>query len=266
MILDPFSRANKGSIVSEKMQIRSKTKACMVAIILLSSFLLGVPLSASATQIKDFINKQNCDQIILKKNRSKTKLYYQICYNYKAKGPKYVGYVLNGRQVKKGHIKNRPNFYPEPLVPVEYRATKNDYKKRHYSSRKFPSDKGHLAPHASFNYSQEALESVYSMANIIPQCHKINQHAWVKAENYEREMAKKYRSLTVINGVEYGKNPRKFKKSGIAYPAAFWKILFNDKKGFEECYSYNNDCRLSLKSDALKAHIARQLRCPVSDN
>ena len=42
--------------------------------------------------IKKFFNKKQCDQIIDKK-------YYQICYNYKAKGANYVYYVLDGAKV-----------------------------------------------------------------------------------------------------------------------------------------------------------------------
>jgi len=50
---------------------------------------LLLPSISSATEVSDFINKHNCDQVL-------DKGYYQICYDYSMKGAKYVGYTLDG--------------------------------------------------------------------------------------------------------------------------------------------------------------------------
>lgn len=197
---------------------------------------------ASATEISNFINQRDCDQIL-------DKGYYQICYDYKAKGAKYVGYTLDGSKVNSGDIKKRPRFYPDTDIPAQYRTTSKDYTKN-----EFHADRGHLAPDASFDYSQKALHTVYSMANIIPQYYQINRKTWIKAERYERQVAVKLGTVTVINGVVYSAKPPRMRKSGIAYPEGFWKMLY-DNKGFERCFYYKNDSQARIKGDKLRDHV-----------
>jgi len=196
---------------------------------------------ASATEISDFINQQNCDQVL-------DKGFYQICYDYKAKGARYVGYTLDGSKVNAGNIKKRPRFYPDKAIPKQYRTTSSDY-----THNEFHADRGHLAPDASFDWSKKSLHSVYSMANIIPQYKWVNRKTWVKAEKYERQVASKLGSVTVLNGVVYGDYRKRMRKSGIAYPVSYWKMLF-DNKGFERCFYYKNDSHVEYKTDKLRGH------------
>ena len=72
-------------------------------IILLS---LTLFLSLLATNLNNYINKKNCNQII-------DKQVFTICYDYKMKGAKYVSYTLDGKLVNKLNIKKRPSFYTE---------------------------------------------------------------------------------------------------------------------------------------------------------
>lgn len=200
-----------------------------------------VPLSAHAFSVSNFINKQNCDQIL-------DKGFYQICYDYSVKGARYVGYTLDGNKVNAGNIKKRPIFYPDRAIPHQYRTTPSDY-----TRNEFHADRGHLAPDASFDWSKKSLHSVYSMANIIPQYKWINRKTWVKAEKYERVVASKLGQVTVVNGVVYGSHPKRMRKSGIAYPKAYWKMLY-DNHGFERCFYYKNDSHAKIKGDKLRDH------------
>ncbi len=209
--------------------------------VLLACSLFAIPSIALATEISDFINKRNCDQVL-------DKGFYQICYDYKAKGARYVGYTLDGNNVNAGNIKKRPRFYPDKAIPARYRTTHSDY-----THNEFHADRGHLAPDASFDYSKRSLRSVYSMANIIPQYKWINRKTWVKAEKYERKVARKLGSVTVINGVVYGTYSKRLRKSGIAYPDAYWKMLY-DNNGFERCFYYKNDSHAKIKGDKLRDH------------
>jgi len=215
----------------------------MRKLLLLLSMLMFVGVgSAAATEIRDYINNRNCDQVL-------DKGYYQICYDYKAKGAKYVAYTLDGSKVNAGNIKKRPRFYPDKAIPKKYRTTAKDYTKN-----EFHADRGHLAPDASFDWSKKSLKSVYSMANIIPQYKWVNRKTWVKAEKYERQVASKLGAVTVINGVVYGDYRQRLKKSGIAYPVAYWKMLY-DNNGFERCFYYKNDSRVITKGDKLRNHV-----------
>jgi len=198
--------------------------------------------SATATESSDYINARNCDQVL-------DKGYYQICYDYSDKGAKFVAYTLDGKNVNKADIKKRPRFYADRDIPSQYRTSSSDYTKN-----EFKADRGHLAPDASFDYSEPSLHSVYSMANIIPQYGQINRKTWVKAERYERQVAAKLGKVNVINGVIYATNPKRMAKSGIAYPDAYWKMLY-DNKGFERCFYYKNDSSEKIKGDKLRDHV-----------
>ncbi|PIU70588.1 MAG: endonuclease [Zetaproteobacteria bacterium CG06_land_8_20_14_3_00_59_53] len=193
---------------------------------------------ACASQSSDVINARNCDQVL-------DKGFYQICYGYREKGARFVAYTLDGKKVNAGDIRKRPRFYADRDIPAQYRTSSSDYTKN-----EFQADRGHLAPDASFDYSAAALNSVYSMANIIPQYGQINRKTWVKAERYERLIASKLGSVSVINGVVYGIHPRRMGSSGIAYPDAYWKMLYNNK-GFERCFYYRNDSGEKIKGDKL---------------
>ena len=198
--------------------------------------------SAFSTETSQFINKRNCDQILDKK-------YYKICYDYSMKGARYTAYMLNGSKVNAVNIKKRPSFYPDKAIPRQYRTASKDY-----THNEFKADRGHLAPDASFDYSKSSLHAIYSMANIIPQYKWVNRKTWVKAEKYERLVAIKLGAVNVINGVVYGQHPKRMRKSGIAYPKAYWKMIY-DNNGFERCFYYKNNSHVKIKGDKLRDHL-----------
>jgi len=193
-----------------------------------------------AVEITDFINHTNCDQVIDKE-------VYTVCYDYTYKGAKYVAYTLTGDLVHKVNIKKRGKFYTEKNLPKPYRSHTKDYIQSGY-------DRGHLANDASFDYDPKVLRKTYSMVNIIPQAPIINRYLWTKAERYERVLAKKLGSVTVINGVTYDATPERIGKNQIAVPSSFWKILYNTSKAFKKCFYYENNL-LSIKEDKLENHI-----------
>ena len=211
----------------------------MKTIPFLSLLLLTTLLQA--TDLTQYINKQNCSQII-------DKQVYTICYDYKAKGAKYLSYTLDGKKVNSVNIKKRSKFYTEKNLPLKYRSNPKDYSHSGY-------DKGHLANDASFDYDEKVVSKTYSMANIIPQAPKVNQKTWIKAEKLERLVASKLGSVSVLNGVVYSSNPKRIGKNQIAVPAAFWKMIYNDKKNYKKCFYYENDNNMNPKADQLKSHL-----------
>ena len=131
-------------------------------------FLLIATLNA--TDISQYINKQNCSQII-------DKQVYTICYDYKMKGAKYVAYTLNGSLVNAVNVKKRSSFYTEKNLPKKYRSHTKDYTHSGY-------DRGHLANDASFDYDPKIVRKTYTMANIIPQAPTVNRKT-CKAEKLD---------------------------------------------------------------------------------
>ncbi len=210
----------------------------LTKILLIISSLFAV---SYATDVSDYINKQNCDQIIDKR-------VYTICYDYKMKGAKYVAYNLDGTKVNAINIKKRERFYTEKNLPKKYRSYSKDYVHSGY-------DRGHLANDASFDYSKKSVRKTYSMANIIPQAPTINRRTWIKAEKLERKIAVKLGTINVINGVIYSSNTRRIGTHHIAVPSAFWKMIYNDKVGYKKCFYYKNDLDVNSEDDKLKNHL-----------
>jgi endonuclease G len=198
-------------------------------------------LQLLATNINDYINNKNCDQII-------DKQYFRICYDYKYKGAKFVNYQLNGNLVHKKNIKKRPRFYTEKAIPNKYRSKSKDYVRCGY-------DRGHLANDASFDWSKKSQKKTYTMANIIPQVPNINRRTWIKAEKLERQIAVKLGKVNILNGVIYGDNPKRIGKNKIAVPKGFWKMIYNDNMKYKKCFYYENINIINVKIDKLKQHL-----------
>lgn len=118
----------------------------MLKKILLSSTIIAV---LNATDISDFINLKNCDQIIDKE-------VFKICYSYEHKGALAVWYELNENLVNKNNIKERPEFYSEKNIPIQYRTKSQDYINSGF-------DRGHLAPDANFDYDIKAQAKTYTL-------------------------------------------------------------------------------------------------------
>ncbi len=193
-----------------------------------------------ATNVTDYINKSNCGQII-------DKQVFQICYDYNLKSAKYVSYTLDGTLVNKENIKKRPSFYTEQNLKNIHRSHTRDYTSSGY-------DRGHLANDASFDYSASTQRKTYTMANIIPQAPTVNRKTWIKAEKLERKVAVGLGSATIVNGVIYDKNPKRIGQNQIAVPTAFWKMIFNDEKGYKKCFLYQNDLNAVATGDKLRNH------------
>jgi len=228
-----------------------------------------------------FSGDLSCDQTI-------NKDVIQICYNYQVKGPLVSYYTLTAKQVNENNIKKRPRFYKEKNLAGSKRTTYADYthgtsvrdieagRVQHY-------DRGHLAPDASFDYNQKALNKVYTMANIIPQVDIVNRKTWIKAEKYER-LAANSSDVKVWNLVEYNdlsnylvKLPIKQvdiskwnlgKKYGyinkakvlqnkkIVVPSGFYKIISAGGIENSRVFYYAN-VSVDAKKDKLKNHLVK---------
>jgi len=189
---------------------------------------------------KRFVNHSNCDQIVDKE-------FLYICYDHNLKVAKAVAYTLYGDLVDEQNIPKRPSFYEEESIDIPYRAKVEDYSRSGY-------DRGHMAPDAAFDWSQESLNSTYSLANIIPQIPEVNQQAWVKAEKYARVKAKELFELNVVNVIKYSNSPSRIGKSLIAISVGYYKILYNSDEKYEECFYYPNNKNYDLNRDKLNNH------------
>ncbi len=187
-----------------------------------------------------FINMDKCDQVV-------DKSYILICYDYSYKAALSVGYTLKGNLVNDPNIDERPPFYEEPLIPEAFRAAYTDYTNSGY-------DRGHLAPDASFDWSETSLNAVYTLANIIPQVPTVNRYQWVDVEEYGRDMAVELGEVGVLDIVRYPASPSTIGANQIAVSAGYYKVLYSYGNSYEECFYYANDPGASAQGDTLDDH------------
>lgn len=187
-----------------------------------------------------FINDKSCNQIIDNE-------FIVMCYDYKKKAVRAVSYTLFGDLVNESNIKERPSFYAEKKLKPKDRIYTTDYTKSGY-------DRGHMAPDASFDWSDESLESVYTLANIIPQAPQVNRRSWAKLEAYVRDKSVELGELNVVNVVKYGIRSRRMGKHRMAISIGYYKVLYNEAYNYEECFYYSNKLGLSSDNDSVENH------------
>jgi len=187
-----------------------------------------------------FINESNCNQIIDNE-------FIVMCYDYKKKAVKSVSYTLLGDLMNEVNIDKRPSFYVEKTLKSKDRISTTDYTNSGY-------DKGHMAPDAAFDWSQESLDAVYTLANIIPQAPQVNRRSWAKLEAYVRDKAEDLGELNIVNVVKYGQRSSRMGKNRMAISKGYYKILYNEEENYEECFYYSNKLGVSADKDVLEDH------------
>lgn len=181
-----------------------------------------------------FLSKLTANEIILDNE------FYKVVYDTKLGSAVKVSYSLD-QKVNEKNLRKRPTFKADKRLV-------NPIKPSDYAHSGF--DKGHLASDGSFDWSEESLESVYLMSNIVPQYKKINEGIWRKIENRERALALKYQKISVVNLVEFSKNPKKI-NGKIPIPKSFVKIIYTPNN--TECYRvFNRNKNYTLKQTKLK--------------
>ena len=196
--------------------------------------------SETVSYQEKFINDRNCNQIIDNE-------FIVMCYDYKKKAVKAVSYLLYGDLMNEKNILERPSFYVEKELKPKDRVKSSDYIKSGY-------DRGHMAPDASFDWSRDSLEAVYTLANIIPQAPQVNRRSWAKLEAYVRGKAEALGELNVVNVVKYGQRSSRMGKSRMAISKGYYKILSNEAEEYEECFYYSNKLGVSSDNDELINH------------
>jgi endonuclease G len=115
------------------------------------------------------------------------KKYFIIHYDRQYKLAKFVEYKLRAENLKKSFVKRKSRkdpFHSElALLQLGFDSVEiDDYKHSGY-------DRGHLAPSADFEWSEEANEATFTMANMVPQMPGLNKFAWKGLEEEVRKWA-----------------------------------------------------------------------------
>jgi endonuclease G len=98
-------------------------------------------------------------------------------------------------------------------------------------------DRGHMTPNSAIArcYGAEAQKETFLLSNICPQSANLNREVWEKLEKKEIEYAETFEEVWVVDGPVFGDmnggTTHTLRGSGIAIPAAFYKIVVEDEGG-----------------------------------
>ncbi|ELV8759949.1 DNA/RNA non-specific endonuclease, partial [Vibrio vulnificus] len=152
---------------------------------------------------------------------------YAVGYNYNTKNADWVAYHITAESVNASY-KRSNSFKEDAELPDYARSTLADYSNSGY-------DRGHLAPSAAMDFSQQSMQQSFLMSNMSPQLPGFNRVGWRLLEEHVRDLANEYNELYVVTGPIYqgGENAI---GNGVVIPSAFFKVIldpaFNDAIAF----------------------------------
>lgn len=110
-------------------------------------------------------------------------------------------------------------FFEDPALPPGEGATLADYKRSGF-------DRGHMSP-AGDRWNGEAMAQSFTLANVVPQDRKNNQHLWAHIESAVRKLAVRYGEAYVVTGPLFaGQTLRTIGASHVFVPTQLYKVVY----------------------------------------
>jgi DNA/RNA endonuclease G (NUC1) len=158
-------------------------------------------------------------------------LLYSGCYDAINKGPHIIEYVLTreraeARGVRRPSVRftqNRDGGYLRDILLLNgyFLPSHGDYTNSGY-------DRGHMAPNADFNDTQENALMTFFVGNIWPQTPHLNRVEWLAAENETRRLASAYEAVKVIIIVDEFTD---YRVQDIRVPLVFKRRVYDASSG-----------------------------------
>ncbi|WP_261903054.1 DNA/RNA non-specific endonuclease [Vibrio fortis] len=196
-----------------------------ILLLSLTTLLLHVaPFSSASETCGEHLVKgmpsNNSDQVLCRTG-------YAVGYNYQTKNADWVAYHVTKESVN-AQFKRSNNFKVDAELPEYAQSTLSDYSKSGY-------DRGHLAPSAAMDFSQESMQESFLLSNMSPQLPGFNRVGWRLLEEHVRDLANEYHELYVVTGPIYEGNEASI-GDGVVIPSAFYKVVldpyYNDAIAF----------------------------------
>lgn len=143
---------------------------------------------------------------------------YAVGYDYDRKVPAWVAYHITKDSTEAKH-KRSNRFTVDREIPEDYRSTLGDYKGSGF-------DRGHMAPSATVDFSQAAMQESFLLTNMAPQLPGLNRQGWRYLEAYIRDWAADRGELYVVSGPVFeGELTTIGNNVGVA--SGFFKVVFD---------------------------------------
>jgi nuclease EXOG len=115
-------------------------------------------------------------------------------YDSARRVPRWVAEHLTKEQVKQEVAKRKGvNFSADPLVPMQFRSTNQDYWGSGWS-------RGHMAPAGDNKHCQHSMNDTFYLTNIVPQDMDNNGGYWNRLEIWVRGLTEQYQDVWVVSG------------------------------------------------------------------
>ena len=169
---------------------------------------------------------------------------FTLCYRESYELAEWVSYTLTKEELNRV-IGRTDDFRTDKNISTGS-ATPSDYKGSGF-------DRGHLAPAADMEWSEQSARESLLMSNMTPQAPALNRKMWKTLEEQVRIWAESFGQVTVITGPLLEKSADNYDSIGtnkVAVPEYFYKILATkllDNEGNTNIISIafimpNNDC------------------------
>lgn len=87
-------------------------------------------------------------------------------------------------------------------------------------------DRGHIAPAGDLRWSEDAMRQSFTMTNVCPQNHHLNEGGWSRLEEKVREWVRREGGLIVISGpIVTPADTATIGETRVRVPGAFYKIV-----------------------------------------
>ena len=143
---------------------------------------------------------------------------YAVGYNFQTKNADWVAYHITAESVNASY-KRSNSFKEDSDLPDYARSTLADYSGSGY-------DRGHLAPSATMDFSQDSMKQSFLMSNMSPQLPGFNRVGWRILEDHVRDLANEYNELYVVTGPIYQGNESTI-GNNVIIPSAFYKVILD---------------------------------------
>ncbi|WCP67901.1 DNA/RNA non-specific endonuclease [Vibrio tubiashii] len=143
---------------------------------------------------------------------------YAVGYNFQTKNADWVAYHITAESVN-ASFKRSNSFKEDSELPDYARSTLADYSGSGY-------DRGHLAPSATMDFSQDSMKQSFLMSNMSPQLPGFNRVGWRILEEHVRDLANEYNELYVVTGPIYQGNENTI-GNNVIIPSAFYKVILD---------------------------------------
>jgi len=164
-------------------------------------------------------------------SNSEEELLYSGCYDANNLGPHIIEYILTKERAQATGIRRPSASFTQTRDggTLQELLKEHGYSLPHHNDFTHSGyDRGHMAPNADFNDTNENALMTFFIANVWPQTPNVNRVRWLHTENETRKLAAQYLAVKVIIIVDTFSE----KKVGdISVPSVFKRRVYDLNTG-----------------------------------